>query len=52
MLQLGDVRYVRVFDAPPVLVGDLGGMAGTQMLPPPWQPGTRAPRTPSRRPTR
>ena len=52
MLQLGDVRYVRVFDAPPVLVGDLGGMVGTQMLPPAWQPGNRVPRTPSRRPAR
>ena len=51
MLQWGDIRYVRVYDDPPdrAMVGDLGGLVGTRMLPPSWRPGARVPRTPSRR---
>ena len=52
ILQWGDIRYVRVSDAPPVMGGDVGPGPCTQMLPPSWHPDTRTPRTPSRRPTR
>ena len=54
ILQWGDIRYVRVYDAPPgqAIPGDLVGLVGTRTVPLSWHPDTRAPRTPSRHRTR